>query len=147
MKIKDFNLTEHFKFSEMVYTDEKQFKNKNAEIAYGEFQKEIQALAEFAEKIRKIIGCPMIITSAFRCEALNNKIGGSVTSKHRTAQAIDFIPKTISAYEAFFKICISDIDFHELILEQRGQGRLIHIAIGTKRKKLYSPKQGEYQNV
>lgn len=147
MKIKDFNLTEHFKFSEMVYTDEKDFKRKNAEIAYCEFQKEIQTLAEFAEQVRQIIGCPMIITSAFRCEALNNKLGGSKTSKHRTAQAIDFIPKTMSAYEAFFKIAISDLKYHELILEQRGNGRLIHIAIGTKMKRLYSPKQGEYRNV
>ena len=147
MKIKDYKVTTHFKFSELTVTSDEELRNKNQQIAYGMYKEEIQTLGEYAEKIREIIGCPMIITSGFRCEELNQKLGGSATSKHRTAQAIDFIPKTMSAYEAFFKICISGIDFHELILEQRGQGRLIHIAIGTKRKKLYSPKQGEYQNV
>ena len=145
--MKDFQLTKNFKFSELTCTDDTKLQKKNKEIAYGEYLKELTKLAEFAEKVREIIGCPMIITSGFRCEELNKKLDGSPTSKHRFAEAIDFIPKKISAFEAFAKIIVSPLEYHEVILEKRGQGHLIHIAIGTKMKKLYSPKAGAYRNV
>lgn len=145
--MKDFNLSPHFKFSEFVITDDKEFKAKNQEIAYNEYLKELTKLAEFAEKIREILCCPMIITSAFRCEKLNAKVGGSPTSQHRFAEAIDFIPKTMSAFEAFTKIIISGISYGQIILEKRGQGHLIHISLGSKRQKLYSPKGGKYDSI
>lgn len=145
--MKDYKLSNHFKFSELTTTDDKELKETNKEIAEKNYKQELKQLAEFAETVRKIIGCPMIITSGFRCERLNNKLGGSPTSKHRFCEAIDFIPKSISALEAFTKILISGLVYHECILEKRGNGHLIHIAIGTKKKKLYSPKAGEYYGI
>ena len=145
--MKDYKLSSNFKFSELTCTDDKDLKKINQEIAQKNYEQELKTLAEFAEKVRKIIGSPMIITSGFRCESLNKKLGGSPTSKHRFCEAIDFIPKNISAFEAFVKILISGLEFHEVILEKRGNGHLIHIAIGTKMKKLYSPKAGEYNGI
>ena len=145
--MKDYKLSTHFKFSELTTTDDKEFKEKNKEIAKECYEYQLKALAGFAEKVRKIIGCPMIITSGFRCEQLNKKLGGSPTSKHRFCEAIDFIPKTISAFEAFAKILVSDLEYHEVILEKRGNGHLIHIAMGIKMKKLYSSKVGEYNGI
>lgn len=147
MTKKDYKLTTHFKFSELTVTDDKELKETNKEIAWVNYSPKIQALAEFAEKVRKIIGSPMIITSGFRCEQLNKKLGGSPTSKHRFCEAIDFIPKNISAFEAFSKILISDLEYHEVILTKRGVSHFIHIAMGNKMKKMYSEAVGKYKNV
>lgn len=140
---KEEKLTEHFSLEELTRTDEEELQEKNR--AEGKLYKEqLKKLAEFAEQIRKIIDCPMVVTSAFRGEDLNKKLGGSPTSKHRFGEAIDFIPKIKSAKEAFTEIIISNIIYHEIILERRGKGHLIHIAMGEKRKKLYSPEGGKY---
>lgn len=145
--MKDYKLSAHFKFSELTTTDDKELKKTNQEIAKKDYEQKLKDLAGFAEKVRKIIGCPMIITSGFRCEQLNKKLGGSPTSKHRFCEAIDFIPKNISAFEAFVKILISDLEYHEVILTKRGISHFIHIAIGTKMKKMYSESVGKYKNV
>lgn len=144
--MKDEKLSPHFTFSELVVTDYKDLQEKNKDKAL-EYRPQIQKLADFAEQIRAILDCPMIITSGYRCEELNNYIGGSPTSKHIYCEAIDFIPKSMDAYQAFARIIISNIEYHEIILEKRGLGHIIHIAMGYKRKKLYSPKQGAYNNV
>ncbi len=144
--MKDFKLSTHFKFSELVTTDDKELKELNAEEGY-KIKDKLVKLAEFAESVRNVLNCPMIITSGFRCEKLNAKVGGSPTSQHRFAEAIDFIPKTMSAFEAFTKIMISGIAYKQIILEKRGQGHLIHISMGFKRQKLYSSKGGRYDSI
>lgn len=142
-KPKEEKLSAHFSFEELTRTDEEELQEKNREEART-YKEQLKKLAEFAEKIRKIIDCPMVVTSAFRGEDLNKKLGGSPTSKHRFGEAIDFIPKTKSAKEAFTEIIVSNILYHEIILERRGKGHLIHIAMGERRKKLYSPEDGKY---
>ena len=145
-KPKEEKLSEHFSFEELTHTDDEKLKEKNKQEARS-YKDKLVKLAEFAESVRAIIDSPMIITSGFRCEELNKKLGGSPTSKHRFAEAIDFIPKNKSAKEAFTEIIISNILYHEIILEKRGKGHLIHIAMGEKRKKLYSEACGKYANV
>lgn len=142
-KPKEEKLSEHFSFEELTHTDDDKLKEKNKQEARS-YKDKLVKLAEFAESVRAIIDSPMIITSGFRCEELNKKLGGSPTSKHRFAEAIDFIPKNKSAKEAFTEIIVSNILYHEIILERRGKGHLIHIAMGERRKKLYSPEDGKY---
>lgn len=144
--MKDEKLTPHFKLSELVVTDEKDLKELNREEGL-KIKDKIIKLAEFAEKVRAVLNCPMTITSGFRCEKLNNKIGGSPFSQHRLCEAIDFIPAKMSAKEAFTEIIISGIEYGQLILEKRGVGHILHISIGTKRQKLYSEKGGQYATI
>lgn len=139
-------LTEHFTVDELTVTDQQGFKTKN----YVEGTKELYKLAKlasFCEKVREIIKCPMIITSGYRCEELNKAIGGSSTSQHIKFEAVDFIPKTISAENAFCCIALSNFPFGQLILEKRGLGHILHISMGNSRKTLYSANLGHYQQV
>lgn len=144
--MKDFKLSPHFKFSELVTTDDKELKQLNYDEGY-KIKDKLVKLADFAESVRNVLGCPLIVTSAFRCLKLNTKIGGSAMSQHLFAEAIDIIPKTMSAFEAFSKIMISGIAYGQMILEKRGNGHLIHISMGFKRQKMYSPKGGKYENI
>ena len=98
-------LTEHFTFNELTRTDEQALQEINREQAPKD---KLLKLAEFAEGVRKILDCPMIITSGFRCEELNKKVGGSPFSQHRFAEAIDFIPK-MDCEKAFGRLILSNI--------------------------------------
>lgn len=134
-------LTPHFTLEELTCTDITNLKDLNYEEGLKVKDKMLK-LAEFAENVRSVLGCPLIITSAFRCEKVNAEVGGSPTSQHRFAEAIDFIPKNMSAFEAFTKIMVSGIAYGQLILEKRGIGYILHISLGTKRQKLYQAKAG-----
>ena len=137
-------LTPHFTVEELTHTDIQELQELNREEAPKD---KLLKLAEFAEKVRAVLNCPMTITSGFRCEKLNNKIGGSPFSQHRLCEAIDFIPAKMSAKEAFTEIIVSGIEYGQLILEKRGVGHILHISMGTKRQKLYSEKGGQYATI
>lgn len=85
--------------------------------------------AEQMERVRSLLGCPVTISSWFRCLLLNRAIGSSDTSDHRNGWAIDFIaPKFGTPKEVCKKIAASSIKFDQLIFE----GTWVHISFGPK---------------
>jgi len=48
-------------------------------------------LAGELEHVRDILGTPMLISSGFRCYALNDHLGSKRTSSHTKGLAVDFI--------------------------------------------------------
>lgn len=129
-------LTEHFTLEELAYTSKKGYDLKNIAYAMQDLDK-MQALAEFAERVRDVIGCPMIITSGFRCDELNKAVGGSDKSRHRLCEAIDFIPKNKTIEEAIMLIFKSKtLEYGQLIYEKTKNNKWIHISMGTKKQKL-----------
>ena len=77
----DFNLTPNFRFFELCATTHKDLAKTNLEEAKKVMGRMYQ-LAGFAERVRGIIGKPLIINSGFRCVKLNNRVGGVLTSQH-----------------------------------------------------------------
>lgn len=62
-----------------------------------------QGLVTVLQKIRDHFGKPVIITSAYRNDAYNEKVGGAKYSQHKYGKAADFFiigvsPSTIAAY-------------------------------------------------
>ena len=137
-------LTEHFTFEELTKTNVVELEKKNRKMAESLKGKLIR-LAEWAETLRAVLKAPMIITSGYRCGKLNERIGGSPTSLHTKAEAIDFIPSGLWVREAFIRLKDSGVPFGQLILERRGGGFIIHAGMGTKRQALYSPRAGVYE--
>lgn len=77
-------------------------------------------LAKLAQQIRDYLGVPVLISSGFRCEALNAAIpGSSRTSRHMLALAIDIkgaglTPKQVAER---LKLRIDEFEIDQLILE------------------------------
>lgn len=138
------NLTEHFTFEELTRTDIADLQAKNRKLAES-LKGKIIRLAEWAETLRAVLKVPLIVTSGYRCEKLNERVGGSATSQHTKAEAIDFRPQGIEAEAAFRKIAASTVSFGQMILEKRGGKPFLHIGMGTKRQLLYSPRAGVYE--
>lgn len=130
-------LTPHFTLEELTTTTvSKEMAEKNVRYA-AIIPDQIFILALFAEQVRFILKVPMTITSGFRCEALNKAVGGSPTSQHTLAQAIDFLPgKGMGIDKAFDILKNSCLLYGQLIKERSGKSEWIHVSMGYKRENL-----------
>ena len=132
----DIQLTPHFKLSELATTNNKDYKEKNIEEAKKIIGK-MYLLAGFAERIREIIGKPVIINSGYRCPALNKAVGGVKTSQHCLAEALDIKVKGKTAEELFRIVVSSDLKYNQLIWEKpSGSTAWLHVSLGSKMEKL-----------
>jgi uncharacterized protein YcbK (DUF882 family) len=135
-------LTAHFTLEELATTNNKEFKEKNIASAKKQLGK-MYMLAGFAERVREIVGLPLIITSGYRCPGLNKAVGGATTSQHKLCEAIDFVCKGMMAEHIACKLAASDLKFQQLILEHTTGRCWVHISIGSKREVLRY-KDGKY---
>lgn len=84
------------------------------------------------EPIRTTGGHPVVISSGFRCEALNSAVGGARTSAHLTGRAADFvIGGGVPVTEAFHGCCAA-IDSLPIDLVIHEFGRWVHIQIARE---------------
>src|SRR6056300_86979 len=91
----------------------------------------LKTLAKGLEDVRtKLGGNPINISSGFRCEALNDKLGSKRTSRHIRGLAADFTCDRYADVDRVFEVLAdSSIPFHQLILEYDSW---IHISFPEK---------------
>ncbi len=75
----------------------KNFKSSEFECTCGQcgappYPDRIRHLAWVLQKVRREVGCPLKITSGYRCEEHNIAVGGSTRSKHLECWAADLKP-------------------------------------------------------
>ncbi len=129
-------LTQHFSFDELTASAEHpELVTKNRLEASVFLPKLKEVCEKLLEPVRAVFG-PVVITSGYRCPALNEAIGGSPTSQHCNAEAADFVVPGQELDEVFDYVRLSAIPFGQLILEQRGSKRWLHISLGEP----YRPK-------
>lgn len=143
MREGDFKLTPNFTFFEMVGTSVVKFQKKNLEEAKKQIGK-MYMLAGFAERVREIVGQPLIVTSGFRCTALNNYLGGALISQHLFCEAIDIVCRKMTVKGMYNKIKGSDLKYDQMIIETNKAGaEWLHISIGSRKQRLQY-KDGHY---
>jgi hypothetical protein len=75
-------------------------------------------LAEFLEEVKKVLGGkPVMINSAYRGPAVNEKVGGSKSSQHMVGCAADLRIPGMNPDEVCRAIIASDLPFDQLIRE------------------------------
>lgn len=110
-------LTEHFSWAESVITQHREIDNsiKDANVLQN-----IPRTAVKLEKVRALLGVPLVISSWYRSPELNAAVGGVKNSDHISGCAVDFIaPQFGTCAEIAKKILESKelIGFKQLILE------------------------------
>jgi hypothetical protein len=108
------NLTEHFTLAELTTTSHRQFDNtpNDAELA------NLQKLAEFLEEVKALLdGKPIMINSAYRSKAVNDSVGSSDKSQHRTGSAADIRVPGMSPDAVVRALVASDLPFDQVIRE------------------------------
>ena len=111
-------LTEHFTFEELTFSETALRHNiKNVPLD-GVTQRNLQRLAENLEKVRNVLGHPIRISSGYRNSLVNSLVGSKPTSAHVKALAADFTcPDFGSVRDVVDAIIVSDIQYDQVIWE------------------------------
>lgn len=88
--------------------------------------------AQVLEIVRAELGNrPVVVTSGYRCEALNRAVGGSRVSAHLDGRAVDFVVPQYGAPERVARVVagLGFVAFDQLILEVFGSRRWVHLGL------------------
>ena len=86
----------------------------------------LRLLARGLDRVRRLLGEPLEISSGYRCPALNVAVGGAARSQHTEGFAVDFAcPRFGTPIEVARAIAASGIDFDTVLLEY---GRWVHLS-------------------
>jgi len=89
------HLSPHFKLSEFLNMDKYPENNPTVQ----QIANMIYGCRKLLEPARQAIGCPIIINSGFRCEAVNRRVGGVAGSQHLQGCAADIRPKDPTQFQ------------------------------------------------
>ncbi|MFZ2972228.1 MAG: D-Ala-D-Ala carboxypeptidase family metallohydrolase [Ferribacterium limneticum] len=123
------------KLSKYFTLDELTFSQTAARIGIDntpsmEMANQLGLTAYHMDKVRELLGHPVIVSSGYRSPELNAAVRGSATSSHVRGEAVDFTcPGYGSVREVFDAIRESDICFDQLIVEF---GRWVHIGFDAR---------------
>jgi len=112
-------LTTHFDLAEFTASQTASrlgIDNEPPQELYGHLMR----TAEMMEKVRELLGSPIIITSGYRCMKLNTAVGSSGSSAHILGLAVDFISPSFGSPYHVCKILESRVpawDIDQLIFE------------------------------
>ena len=145
------NLSEHFTLEELTASTtavKLGIKNTPTDIEIGHLR---MLCVYLLEPLRQAWGSGINVTSGFRCEKLNNKVGGSKTSAHRLGYAADIVPSNgkMAEFKAFVKAYLQAYDkaFDQCIDEKKGTSEWIHIGLvsptGEQRRQFLITKDGK----
>ena len=129
-KLCNERLSPHFTYGELTRTSQTAYKFVNPMFAKRYINNLILLANYLLEPARAILKTPLIITSGYRCYALNKEIGGSKNSQHLNATAADFIIKdnNLPLENIFIKLKDSPfLNYGQLILERSW----IHLSLGA----------------
>ncbi|MFN7646991.1 MAG: D-Ala-D-Ala carboxypeptidase family metallohydrolase [Acidobacteriota bacterium] len=110
-------LTEHFTLQEMVISQTAARMGID-NTPTPEILKNLRIMAAKLEEIRSLLGVPVLVSSGYRCPALNKAVGGSKGSAHMLGLAADFTaPSFGTVLQTARKIAASGIEYDQLIYE------------------------------
>lgn len=107
----------HFTIEEMTESSTakaKDIDNTPSKDIEAKLQKLIEAVLDL---LREWYGKPIIVNSGYRCEALNEAIGGSKTSQHCLGEAADITAGSKEENEKLFNYIKDNLPFDQLINE------------------------------
>lgn len=146
------NLTPHFTLEELTASETAE-RHGIDNTPTPEHLENLQRLAEFLETVKEALGGkPVMINSAYRGPAVNEKVGGSKSSQHMVGCAADLRIPGMNPREVCLAIIAADLPFDQLIQEfydpEKKAGGWTHISVtntagSTPRKQaLIIDKQG-----
>lgn len=130
------NLTTHFTLAELTAS------NKAAQLGIDnrppqELLPRLVLTAEMLERIRSMLGVPVIVTSAYRSRQLNAAVGGVTSSDHTQGHAADIVaPVYGSAYDVAKLLAplVSTLGIGQLILEGIRGKQWVHVSTRSPEK-------------
>ena len=104
----------------------------------------LQQLINFLNPLREAWGSAIKVTSGYRCEKLNNMVGGSKTSSHMIGYGVDLVPANgkMDVFKKFVVDYMKTRIFDQCIIEKSGKTEWIHVGLynakGQQRKMIFN---------
>lgn len=105
----------------------------------------LKLVAQGLEGVRILLGVPIVISSGYRCLALNRAIGSKDSSQHVKGEAVDFeAPGYGSPRNVMDRIIDSGMDFDQCILEYPPDGwvHMSFVRSGSRHQALVIDRDG-----
>lgn len=106
-----------------------------------------QLIDKVLDPVRSRYGKPIIVTSGYRCPALEAVVSGAVSSQHMTGCAADLQPTTGGSLADIFRACVAINNYDQLIIEENERGaRWVHVSYSptNRRGMILAYKGGKY---
>lgn len=109
-----------------------------------EIVEHLNELALFLDGLRQAWGGGIVISSGYRCDALNKAVNGVSDSLHKKGWACDMVPANgkFEEFKVFVVNWLKDKKFDELIIESKGKSKWLHLQLysnnGFQRCKTFS---------
>ena len=148
--MKSLQLSEHFTLAEFERSATAQACGIDNNVPAQYIPTLQQLCKEVLEPLRSFVGGPIVISSGYRCNQLNVKVGGAYASQHTLGEAAD-IQLPVTSYTAWddnrrhtdleearrwFDWIQDHCDFDQLIFETaNGKDYWIHVSCRKNRKK------------
>lgn len=147
----------HFTFNEFERSDTAarlKIDNRMPELVEAHVVELVDILLD---PLREAWGGPLIVTSGYRCPALNQAVGGSETSAHTAGWAADLVPDdprwSVEELVDFAVewITTNGLPYDQLIDERSCGRRWLHIGIrnlkGKQRRQMLRYENGKYMKI
>lgn len=126
-------ITRHFTLDELILS------RKAKELGIDNTQPPVTAIVNLValtvgvlQPLRDYLCAPVIITSGYRCNSLNQAVGGVKNSQHLTGQAADItFYSSIDMERKAIKYIREHLQFDQLIWESKGNTCWLHVSYDT----------------
>lgn len=126
----------YFTFKEMIKSNTAKSKGLDNIPTWDEIDNLKKLIETILDPLREWYRAPIIVNSAYRCEALNKAVGGVPTSFHRYGCAADITAGNKTENEKLFNYIKDNLPFTELGWE--GNGTWLHVAwTGSNDKEIF----------
>jgi zinc D-Ala-D-Ala carboxypeptidase len=124
-------LSTHFSLEELIATQHRGIDNTPPADVVTRLARTAQGL----EAVRTRLGVPVIISSGYRCPALNHAVGGQPSSQHLVGEAADFIAPQFGPPATVVSALVDcrDVDFDQLIEEHGAGVSWVHVSFVSDR--------------
>ena len=124
-------LSKYFTYNELTFSETaKRLKYNNDPPT--DVLKALTHTAQQLDRVRELLGCPVIVNSGYRSLAVNRAIGSSDNSQHVKGEAVDFKTTEHTPRRIVELIKQSAIEYDQLILEFDSW---VHISFSSRNRK------------
>lgn len=121
-------LSKNFTLEEMYQSDTAR-RNKISNYPTTEAIRNLGYLTQnFLQPLRDMLNKAIYISSGYRSELLNLKVGGAKNSQHKYGQAVDIQVVGMSPMQLFLFIKNSGLEYDQLILEKTKSAEWVHVS-------------------